>query len=62
MEIFVDMDELIHKINNLLPKFDKLTREILLHFVDVIYVHEGGKMDIVFNFIDEFKNNSTYSL
>ena len=54
IDIAVDIHEL-----NPPPKFDKLTREILLHFVDVIYVYEGGKIDIVFNFIDEFKNNST---
>ena len=40
--------------------FDELTREILLLFVDEIKVYEGGKIEIIFNYIDEFKSAFQY--
>lgn len=40
--------------------FDRLTREMLLELVDVIYVHEGGGITIRFKFADEFKRAAAY--
>ncbi len=40
--------------------FDKLTREILIALVDVIYVHEGGKYEICFKFRDAFQDAINY--
>lgn len=39
---------------------DKLTREVLIALVDVIRVHEGGGLEIVFKFQDSFKRAVDY--
>ena len=39
---------------------DKLTREVLIALIDVIYVHEGGGLEIVFKFQDAFKRAVDY--
>lgn len=39
---------------------DKLTREILIALVDVIYVHENKGIEIIFKFQDTFKNALDY--
>lgn len=39
---------------------DKLTREVLIALVDVIYIHEGGAIEIVFKFQDAFLHAAEY--
>ena len=39
---------------------DKLTREVLIALVDVIYIHEGGAIEIVFTFQDAFLHAAEY--
>ncbi|MDD3334774.1 MAG: recombinase family protein [Eubacteriales bacterium] len=39
---------------------DKLTREVLVELVEVIYVHEGGELTIQFRFSDAFKQATEY--
>ena len=39
---------------------DRLTREVLVELVDVIYVHEGGELTIQFRFADAFGQASEY--
>jgi len=39
---------------------DKLTREILIELIDVIYIHEGGKITIKFNFYDELEKAAEF--
>ena len=39
---------------------DKLTREVLIALIDVIYIHEGGAIEIVFKFQDAFLHAAEY--
>ena len=39
---------------------DKLTRELLIALVDIIYVYEGGGLEIVFKFQDAFQRAVDY--
>ena len=39
---------------------DRLTRDILIEFIDTIYVYEGGRISIKFRFADEFRKIQEY--
>ena len=39
---------------------DRLTRGILIEFIDTIYVYEGGRISIKFRFADEFRKIQEY--
>ncbi len=38
----------------------KLTREVIVELIDMIYVHEGGNLTIRFNFADAFEQAAEY--
>ena len=60
-ELESDSNERIHMEGRILSNFTKhqsiseLTREILVELVDKIIIYEGGKVQIIFQFADEFK-------
>ena len=39
---------------------DRLTRDVLIEFIDTIYVYEGGRISIKFRFADEFRKIQEY--
>ena len=39
---------------------DRLTRDILIEFIDTIYIYEGGRISIKFRFADEFRKIQEY--
>ena len=39
---------------------EKLSREILIALIDIIYVHEGGRLEIVLKFQDAFQRAVDY--
>ena len=60
-ELESDSNERLHMEGRILSNFTKhqsiteLTREILVELVDRIIIYEGGKVQIIFQFADEFK-------
>ena len=60
-ELESDSNERLHMEGRILSNFTKhqniteLTRELLVELVDKIIIYEGGKVEIVFQFADEFK-------
>ena len=60
-ELESDSTERLHMEGRILSNFTKhqniteLTRELLVELVDKIIIYEGGKVEIIFQFADEFK-------
>lgn len=60
LETVIDTEKPCLAVFRQYGNIDRLTRDVLIEFIDTIYVYEGGRISIKFRFADEFRKIQEY--